>query len=119
MTKLMEWVTVLIVLLSVYLSIITGQIKSKLFDAWMFQIQIFPIIAVGMFGVSSIHSHRILFSVKTKSSNGVFITFLQLYSVFIILYRVFTFNDCPEAADEIQKQIEEAKADLKTKGLKF
>lgn len=52
MTKLIEWITVLIVFLSVYLSIITGQIKSNFFDAWLFQIQILPIIAIGMFGVS-------------------------------------------------------------------
>lgn len=44
---------------------------------------------------------------------------LQFYSVFTILYRVFTFNDCPEAAEEIQKQIKEAKDDLTAKGLKF
>lgn len=43
----------------------------------------------------------------------------QFYSVFTILYRVFTFNDCPEAAEEIQKQIQEAKDDLTAKGLKF
>lgn len=41
------------------------------------------------------------------------------YSVYTVLYRVFTFNDCPEAAEEIQKQIEEAKADLSAKGFKF
>lgn len=52
MTKLMEWLTVLVVFLSVYLSIITGQIKSELLDKWMFQIQIFPIVAIGLFGVS-------------------------------------------------------------------
>lgn len=44
---------------------------------------------------------------------------LQAYSAFTVLYRVFTFNDCPEAAEEIQKQIEEAKADLAAKGFKF
>lgn len=44
---------------------------------------------------------------------------LQLYAVITVLYRVFTFNDCPEAAAEIQKQIDEAKADLSAKGFKF
>lgn len=42
----------LLALLAVYLSLITGQIRSELVDAWMFQIQIFPIVAVGLFGVS-------------------------------------------------------------------
>ncbi len=42
-----------------------------------------------------------------------------LYAAFVVIYRTLTFNDCPEAADELQKQIKEAKADLKKKGLKF
>lgn len=44
---------------------------------------------------------------------------LQIYSVFTILYRVFTFNDCAEAAEEIQRQIKEARADLQSKGFQF
>lgn len=44
---------------------------------------------------------------------------LQLYAVVTVLYRVFTFNDCPEAAEELQKHIDEAKADLSAKGFKF
>ena len=28
---------------------------------------------------------------------------LQIYSVVVILYRVATFNDCNEAADELKK----------------
>lgn len=43
----------------------------------------------------------------------------QIYSVYTVLYRTFTFNDCPDAADEIQRQIKEAKEDLATKGLKL
>lgn len=42
-----------------------------------------------------------------------------MYAVVTVLYRVFTFNDCPEAAEELQKQIDEAKADLSAKGFKF
>lgn len=52
MTKLMEWVSVLVVFSSFYLSIVTGQIKSELLDHWMFQILIFPFLAVLLFGVS-------------------------------------------------------------------
>jgi len=40
-------------------------------------------------------------------------------SVAIIGKRVWDFNDCTEAAAELRKQIEEAKADLKSKGLKL
>lgn len=41
------------------------------------------------------------------------------YSLATVGYRVATFNDCEEAAKELQQQIEEAKADLKKKGLKM
>lgn len=54
MTKLMEWLSVLSVLLAIYLSVITRQIKTDLTEAWMFEIQIFPIIAIGLFGVSMV-----------------------------------------------------------------
>lgn len=42
-----------------------------------------------------------------------------MYAAFTVLYRTFTFNDCPDAAKEIQKNIDEAKADLTAKGFKF
>ncbi|KAL7883113.1 hypothetical protein SRHO_G00007710 [Serrasalmus rhombeus] len=41
------------------------------------------------------------------------------YSLATIGYRVATFNDCEEAAKELQAQIQEAKEDLKKKGLKM
>ncbi|KAM6959553.1 dolichol-phosphate mannosyltransferase subunit 3 [Aplochiton taeniatus] len=41
------------------------------------------------------------------------------YSIATIGYRVATFNDCEEAAKELQTQIAEAKADLRKKGLKL
>lgn len=50
---------------------------------------------------------------------SIFSILLKIYAVSTVLYRVFTFNDCKEAAEEIQKQILEAKKDLKSKGFKF
>ncbi|XP_035385170.1 dolichol-phosphate mannosyltransferase subunit 3 [Electrophorus electricus] len=41
------------------------------------------------------------------------------YSLATVGYRVATFNDCEEAARELQGQIQEAKEDLKKKGLKI
>ncbi|KAM4664784.1 dolichol-phosphate mannosyltransferase subunit 3 [Discoglossus pictus] len=41
------------------------------------------------------------------------------YSLATIGYRVATFNDCEEAAKELQEQIKEAKKDLARKGLQF
>jgi len=49
----------------------------------------------------------------------IFLVAFGLTSVFIIAYRVFTFNDCQEAAAELKRQIEEARADLLAKGLKM
>ncbi|KAA0200960.1 hypothetical protein HAZT_HAZT005664 [Hyalella azteca] len=40
-------------------------------------------------------------------------------SVGIIAFRVYNFNDCQDAAEELKQQIEEAKEDLKRKGFKF
>jgi dolichol-phosphate mannosyltransferase subunit 3 len=36
-----------------------------------------------------------------------------------VLYRTLTFNECKEASDELQEEIKLARADLKTKGMKF
>ena len=41
------------------------------------------------------------------------------YSLAIVGYRVATFNDCEEAAEELRLQIKEAKEDLRRKGLKM
>ncbi|XP_039978189.1 dolichol-phosphate mannosyltransferase subunit 3 [Xiphias gladius] len=41
------------------------------------------------------------------------------YSLATVGYRVATFNDCEEAAKELQGQIKEAKEDLRKKGLKM
>ncbi|XP_072303266.1 dolichol-phosphate mannosyltransferase subunit 3 [Eucyclogobius newberryi] len=41
------------------------------------------------------------------------------YSLATVGYRVATFNDCEEAARELQEQIKEAKEDLRKKGLKM
>jgi len=49
----------------------------------------------------------------------VFILAFGLISIAIIFYRVATFNDCKEAADELKRQIDEARADLSSKGLQF
>lgn len=45
--------------------------------------------------------------------------FVQAVSVSIIAWRVYTFNDCKEAAEELQQEIKEAREDLKQRGLKL
>lgn len=49
----------------------------------------------------------------------IFILAFGIVSVLIILYRVATFNDCEDAADELKKQIVEARADLRSKGMEL
>jgi dolichyl-phosphate mannosyltransferase polypeptide 3 len=47
------------------------------------------------------------------------ILLLGFYALFSVLYKVATFGDCPEAAIELSRQIEEAKKKLSQKGFKF
>jgi len=49
----------------------------------------------------------------------LFVVAFGLISIAIIFYRVATFNDCKDAAEELKRQIEEARADLLSKGLKI
>lgn len=89
MTKLMQWLSVLALLLATWLYLLFGE-------------QVHP-------------EHRIWV---------VFLPFflgsmLAVTSLMVIVYRVVTFNNCQEAADQLQKEIEEARKDLISKGFKF
>jgi len=42
---------------------------------------------------------------------------LGLYALVTIIYNVLTFSDCPEAEIELKQQIEEARADMKPRGI--
>lgn len=42
---------------------------------------------------------------------------LGLYALSTIAYNVMTFNDCPEAAAELEQQIKEAKKEMKKRGI--
>uniref|UniRef100_U5ERS9 Dolichol-phosphate mannosyltransferase subunit 3 n=1 Tax=Corethrella appendiculata TaxID=1370023 RepID=U5ERS9_9DIPT len=90
MTKLTDWLSVGVAFFCVYFVITLRKVENTFFDKWMFEIKILPLILLFGFGV---------------------------YSVVIILYRVFTFNDCDEAAKELFEQIKEAKSDLRAKGI--
>ena len=101
MTKLVEWLAVLTVIVGLWLAITTernqaerGLMWDKLWtgeaDRSSYIALLWPVGLVLLFG---------------------------LYSVVVIAKRVYDFNDCPEAASELHRQIREAKADLKSKGL--
>lgn len=59
MTKLMEWVAVLVAFLAVYLYLIAGE--TNLSDDLMLHIKLLPIYLVGLFGVRilSVLTHKI------------------------------------------------------------
>ena len=90
MTKLLEWVFGGGLFGLLWLAMLNGYFFT--FGIPFFHVQFLPIYAVLLFGI---------------------------YSVVVILYRVATFNDCPEAAEELRKQISQAKEDLGIKGFEF
>ncbi|XP_014277665.1 dolichol-phosphate mannosyltransferase subunit 3 [Halyomorpha halys] len=92
MTKLIEWLCFLIVYIVTWLLILNKYINLNIPDSWSSVIVFFPVYTVFLFGV---------------------------YSLIVVLWRVYSFNDCPEAAKELQQQIKAAREDLKLKGLKF
>ncbi|KYM87077.1 PREDICTED: dolichol-phosphate mannosyltransferase subunit 3 [Atta cephalotes] len=88
MTKLLEWLSCATVIFGVWFATITS--NSVLIKEWREIILFLPIISLFLFG---------------------------LYAITIVLFRVFTFNNCESAAIELQRQIEEAKKDLQSKGI--
>ena len=90
LTKLVQWLILAGVIVSAWLSILTGGSKWSLDHPEL--ALLWPVILVAGFG---------------------------LVSVAIIAKRVWDFNDCQEAAEELKKQIAEAKADLSKKGVKL
>ncbi|VVC91258.1 unnamed protein product [Leptidea sinapis] len=92
MTKLLEWISVASAFFAVWFSLVGGYIKHPVIEENMNFILFSPIFIVTLFG---------------------------LYAVTVVLYRVFTFNNCEPAFLELQKQIQEANKDLLAKGLKL
>ncbi|XP_028142893.1 dolichol-phosphate mannosyltransferase subunit 3 [Diabrotica virgifera virgifera] len=91
MTKLMEWLSGAGVLFAVWFYLITN--KPNNFVREQYDLILYsPIIFVLLFG---------------------------LYAASVVLYRVYTFNDCEKAAAELQEEIKEAKEELSRLGFKF
>lgn len=42
---------------------------------------------------------------------------LGLYALMSVIYGVLTFEDCPEAALELERQVQEARAEMKRRGI--
>ena len=91
MTKLVEWLSLGSAFIAFWLYLLKGD-AIEVTDGNRLHILLLPLYLVILFG---------------------------LVSLFIVIYRTLTFNDCPEAYEELKRQIKEAKADLTTKGFKF
>ncbi|XP_030371021.1 dolichol-phosphate mannosyltransferase subunit 3 [Scaptodrosophila lebanonensis] len=92
MTNLQRWLFYAALFAVPYLAIVLGSVQTPLTTKYFLHIQLLPLLLLVLFG---------------------------LYSAFTVLYRTFTFNDCPEAAKELQAEIIEARKDLIAKGFKF
>ncbi|XP_014678883.1 PREDICTED: dolichol-phosphate mannosyltransferase subunit 3-like [Priapulus caudatus] len=90
MTKLKQWLLGLSLLVSIWASMVTNLFHlPRAFRQIVWALPVYMIIVFGCISLA------------------------------IIGFRVATFNDCEDAADELKQQIEEAKTDLKRKGMKF
>ncbi|GBM88586.1 hypothetical protein AVEN_197635-1 [Araneus ventricosus] len=89
MTKLAEWLAGVVVIIAIWFSCLSNDIILKSHDLHSWLLPFYGVIAFG------------------------------LYSLVVVLYRVFTFNDCPEAARELKEEIQMAREDLAKKGFKF
>ncbi|XP_045469113.1 dolichol-phosphate mannosyltransferase subunit 3 [Harmonia axyridis] len=89
MSKLMEWLTALSVLVSLWIAISTNKIGNNFTKQHPQLILYLPLILIILFG---------------------------LYAMVIVLYRTFTFNNCVKAAAELKMEIQEAKSSLKSLG---
>ena len=103
MTKLLEWLGVLAVVGMVWVA----ALLNLLLPHFRTEILWSPLILVGGFGV---------YSVATIAFRCVNHCSVQDRTR---LFRVFTFNDCEEAAKELQVEISEAREDLRSKGFNF
>ncbi|GFR87775.1 dolichyl-phosphate mannosyltransferase polypeptide 3 [Elysia marginata] len=90
--KLYQWLLVASVFMAVWLSYVAGYFKTSLRQEYHDIILVLP-----------------LYLLMTFAS----------YSLALLGYRVATFNDCKEAAEELQEDVKEARKDLERKGYKY
>ncbi|KAH8242998.1 hypothetical protein KR032_003559 [Drosophila birchii] len=92
MTNLQRWLFYASLFAVPYLAIVLGTVQTPFTTKYFLHIQLLPLLLLVIFGI---------------------------FSVWTVLYRTFTFNDCPEAAKELQAEILEARKDLIAKGFRF
>ncbi|EDV49230.1 dolichol-phosphate mannosyltransferase subunit 3 [Drosophila erecta] len=92
MTNLQRWLFYASLFAIPYLSVLLGTVQTQLTTKYFLHIQLLPLALLVIFGI---------------------------YSVWTVLYRTLTFNDCPVAAKELQDEILEARKDLIAQGFRF
>uniref|UniRef100_A0A6B0UD11 Dolichol-phosphate mannosyltransferase subunit 3 n=1 Tax=Ixodes ricinus TaxID=34613 RepID=A0A6B0UD11_IXORI len=91
MTKLMQWLLGLSIFVTIWATLLSERLLQST-STYRLHIWLLPLYACLTFGV---------------------------YAASVVLYRVFTFNNCEAAAVELKKQIVEAREDLRKRGYKF
>ncbi|KAK9892532.1 hypothetical protein WA026_020516 [Henosepilachna vigintioctopunctata] len=92
MTKLFEWLSALAILATIWISLLTNKVENSFSKEHPKLLLYTPLISLASFG---------------------------LYAVFAVLYQTLNFNNCEEAAEELLKDINEAKTSLAFEGYKF
>lgn len=113
MTKLMQWIAGLVFFLAVYIPIVTGMVVVPALEPFEREMKLLPFILVAFFGVCPV----VLCARSGCETNYPLL--LQIHSLNIVLFRAATIRDCPEAEQELQKDIKEAREDLIRKGFTF
>lgn len=114
MTKLMQWIAGLVVFLAMYIPILTKMWIVPALEPFEREVKLLPFILIGLFGVSAGGRVAARFQVLI-----LIILHPQIHSLNTVLFRAATIRDCPEAEQELQKEILEAREDLVKRGFKF
>lgn len=105
MTKLLEWLSLATIIGVVW----AGAYTEMLLPQYRTELLWSPVVLVILFGIFSV------------------LTIIYRWEIFLITFdhsalsncRVATFNDCEDASKELQRQIGEAREDLRRKGFNF
>ncbi|XP_076337899.1 dolichyl-phosphate mannosyltransferase subunit 3 isoform X1 [Tachypleus tridentatus] len=92
MIKLLQWLLGLSIFMATWAILLSGRFLVKIPEEQMLHVWLIPVYTLGTFGLACLS---------------------------IIIYRVYTFNNCEAAVKELQMQIKEGREDLTKKGFKF
>jgi hypothetical protein len=100
MTKLLQWLLGLAIMVAVWAAVLNGQVFPNPKEEFYFLKLLWPVGLVGVFGIYSI---LVSFLRRLDCSWGLNLKYSTKFQV--IAYRVYNFNDCAEAAAELVMKI--------------